>query len=92
MLFRSYKVPEARYFTQTFCEICGSPMPVRDAERGIAIVPLGGLDGDSPARPVEHIFVGSRAPWFTIADDLPQYAEQSPRTFAAQAAVTFRKS
>jgi hypothetical protein len=30
----------------------------------------------SPAiRPTEHIFVGSKAPWFEITDDLPQAAE-----------------
>ena len=29
---------------------------------------------DAPAiRPTAHIFVGSKAPWFTITDDLPQY-------------------
>ena len=26
-----------------------------------------------------HIFVGSKAPWFEIADALPQHAEQMPR-------------
>ncbi|MEA2808855.1 MAG: hypothetical protein QOJ17_2996, partial [Rhodospirillaceae bacterium] len=25
--------------------------------------------------PSRHIFVGSKAPWFTITDGLPQYAE-----------------
>jgi hypothetical protein len=31
---------------------------------------------DSPAiRPTAHIFVSSRAPWFTITDQLPQYDE-----------------
>ena len=24
---KSYKVPEARYFTQVFCDVCSSPMP-----------------------------------------------------------------
>jgi hypothetical protein len=31
---------------------------------------------DAPSiRPSRHIFVGSKAPWFTIADDLPQHQE-----------------
>jgi hypothetical protein len=31
----------------------------------------------SPARyPTCHVFVGSKAPWFEITDDLPQYSEQ----------------
>lgn len=89
---RTYKIPEAKFFTQTFCDVCGSPMPVHDAGRGIAIVPLGGLDGDPPTRPMEHIFVASKAPWFTITDALPQHPAQSPRTWAAQAAVTLRRS
>ena len=32
------------------------------------------LDGPS-IRPTRHIFVGSKAPWFTITDDLLQFAE-----------------
>jgi hypothetical protein len=31
---------------------------------------------DAPTiRPTEHIFVGSKAAWFEIADDLPQFDE-----------------
>ena len=26
-------------------------------------------------RPTKHIFVGSKAPWFEITDDLPQFDE-----------------
>src|SRR4029079_4463780 len=41
------------------------------------IAPMGTLT-DSPAiRPTGHIFVGSKAPWFTITDDLPQYHEHA---------------
>jgi hypothetical protein len=29
-------------------------------------------------RPACHVFVGSKAPWFEITDDLPQYAEYAP--------------
>ena len=71
----SYKVPEARFFTQVFCRTCGSPMPRIDRERGIAVVPMGSLDDDPGIRPQFHIFVGSKAPWFEIADELPQHAE-----------------
>lgn len=75
---RSYRVPGARYFGQVFCEVCGSPMPRRDLERGIAVVPMGSLDGDPGVRPGRHIFTGSKAPWYTIADDLPQFTEMPP--------------
>jgi hypothetical protein len=31
---------------------------------------------DAPGiEPSGHIFVGSKAPWFEIADDLPQFEE-----------------
>lgn len=74
----SFKVPEARFFRQVFCLACGSKLPNRDAERGIAIVPMGGLDGDPGIRPAEHIFVGSKAPWDEITDGLPQWEAQRP--------------
>jgi hypothetical protein len=38
-------------------------------------VTMGTLLDDPTIRPTKHIFVGSKAPWFTITDDLPQYQE-----------------
>jgi len=38
-------------------------------------VPMGTLVDAPTIRPSRHIFVGSKAPWFTITDDLPQYQE-----------------
>lgn len=55
------------------CRVCGSLLYslVRDGQ--YVHVALGSLV-DAPAiRPSVHIFVGSKAPWFTITDDLPQY-------------------
>jgi hypothetical protein len=43
-----------------------------DESRGIAIVPMGTLDEDPHISPRANIFVDSKAPWFTITDDLPQ--------------------
>ncbi len=76
----SYKVPEARFFTQVFCRTCGSAMPRIDRERGIAVVPMGSLDDDPGIRPQFHIFVASKAPWHEIVDALPQHAEAAPTT------------
>ena len=36
---------------------------------------LGTLDDDPGVRPVDHIFVGSKAPWYEITDDLPQHRD-----------------
>jgi hypothetical protein len=74
-LLDSYKVPEARVFTHVFCRVCGSSMPrIRE---GLAVVPAGTLDSDPGARQ-QHVFVGSKAPWFEIADDLPQFETVPP--------------
>jgi len=75
---REYRLPDARYFGQSFCGRCGAPVPRRDAERGIAVVPLGALDDDPGLAPTEHIFVDSRAAWFEIPGDLPRHAERPP--------------
>jgi hypothetical protein len=74
-LLVSYKVPAALRFTQIFCRRCGSLLPFRNPARGVAVIPMGALDDDPGMRPQAHIFVASKAPWFEIADDLPQYAE-----------------
>jgi hypothetical protein len=74
-LLSSYKVPEALRFTHVFCRQCGSPMPRVDPDRGLTVVPMGSFDDDPGMRPQSHIFVASKAPWFDVADDLPQFAE-----------------
>jgi hypothetical protein len=38
-------------------------------------VALGSLVDEPAIRPAGHIFVGSKAPWFEITDDLPQSLE-----------------
>jgi len=57
------------------CAYCGAYLysVVQDGAR--IHVALGSLN-DPPARhPESHIFVGSKAPWFEITDDLPQFDE-----------------
>jgi hypothetical protein len=59
----------------TRCATCGSLLysVVRDGT--YVHVALGSLV-DAPAiRPTHHIFVGSKAQWFEITDDLPQFEE-----------------
>ena len=38
-------------------------------------VALGSLVDAPSIRPTSHIFVGSKADWFEITDDLPQFDE-----------------
>ena len=56
------------------CAACGSLLfsVVRDG--AYVHVALGSLVNAHGIRPTEHIFVGSKAPWFEITDDLPQFA------------------
>jgi len=74
-----------------FCRVCGSPIlnkatanfrvaavyPAVIDEYGVA---LAILDDDAGVRPERHIYVASKAPWFEIADELPQHAEFPPRS------------
>ena len=43
-------------------------------------VAMGSLVDAPSIRPTRHIFVGSKAPWFTITDDLPQHQEHMVRS------------
>ncbi len=55
------------------CARCGALLYslVRDA--AYVHVAMGTLRDAPSIRPSAHIFVGSKAPWFSITDDLPQY-------------------
>lgn len=58
-----------------FCSRCGSSLFSTKLRRGMRIVRLGILD-DIPAQPPNvHIYCASKAPWFDIADALPQFDE-----------------
>jgi hypothetical protein len=59
------------------CAKCGSLLfsVVRDG--AYVHVALGSLVDEPSMRPTKHIFVGSKAPWFEITDDLPQFEEHA---------------
>jgi len=62
--------------TRTFCKRCGSTLQfIRSTRPDRFSLALGTLDDDPGVQVLGHIFVGSKAPWFEIADDLPQHAE-----------------
>ena len=56
----------------TRCASCGS-LPYSVVREGAYVHVALGSPADVPSiRPTEHIFVGSKAHWFEITDDLPQ--------------------
>src|SRR5882762_9984191 len=57
----------------THCRQCGSLLYSVVRDGAFVHVAMGTLVDDPAIRVSKHIFVGSKAPWFTITDDLPQY-------------------
>jgi hypothetical protein len=61
----------------TRCATCGSLLFSVVREGGYVHVALGSLVDEPSIKPTEHIFVGSKASWFDITDDLPQFDEHA---------------
>jgi len=59
----------------TRCRVCGSFLYSVVRDGAFVHVAMGTLVDDPTIRPTGHIFVDSKAQWFTITDDLPQYGE-----------------
>jgi hypothetical protein len=58
---------------RSFCSRCGSPVYARHvAAPELLRIRVGTIDGDPGSRPTGHCDVASKAPWYTITDDLPQ--------------------
>lgn len=63
---------------RSFCRVCGSRVPSKSRDGMLYFVPAGLLDDDPGVRPALHMFVGSKAPWWDITDDLPQFEKWVP--------------
>jgi len=59
----------------TRCGSCGSFLFSVVREGAYVHVGMGSLVDTPSIRVSAHIFVGSKAPWFEITDDLPQFEE-----------------
>ena len=60
-----------------FCRICGSHLFWQsDGQPSTGIV-VGSLDDTSGLKMLGHIFVGEKAPYYEITDDLPQFEQSS---------------
>ncbi|HYX85464.1 MAG TPA: GFA family protein [Gaiellales bacterium] len=73
----------------TRCGICGSLLYSVVRDGAYVHVAMGSLADDPTIRPTDHIFVGSKAPWFEITDDLPQ-AEEYERNRRSISAIRGR--
>jgi hypothetical protein len=75
---RTYRPPDAERFAVAFCTRCGGGAPVARDNVPFVLVPAGLFDVDPGARPQAHIHVASKAPWYSIADGLPQFPALPP--------------
>ena|SRR3974390_2595937 len=57
------------------CRRCGSLLYSVVRQGTYVHVAMGTLDDEPSIRPSKHIFVGSKAQWHSITDDLPQFDE-----------------
>ncbi len=67
--------PESSYAVR--CSECFSLLYWTPRD-GYFRVPYGTLSDEPTLKPTAHMFVGSKAPWHEILDDLPQHAEYPP--------------
>lgn len=57
-----------------FCSECGAPiLSRRDSMPEVVRIRAGLLNEDLDTRPARHAFVGEKANWWDITDELPQY-------------------
>ena len=63
---------------RAFCRVCGSIAPGKASYLSVVSIPAGLFDDDPGVRPVLHVFTSSKAPWWEIADDLPQHEKWVP--------------
>jgi hypothetical protein len=62
---------------RVFCKQCASPLYSRRPHMPELLrLRIGTLDTKISGRPSSHIFVGSKAEWHEICDDIPQYEER----------------
>lgn len=60
--------------SRVFCPNCGSNILVAlDSEPDDLYLAMGTIDGNPELPDGYHIFVGSKAAWYDITDNLPQY-------------------
>jgi len=62
-----------------FCAYCGSNILVAlDQEPDVLYLSMSTIEGDPPLPKGYHIYVGSKAPWHEISDNLEQHDTEPP--------------
>ncbi len=72
---RSFKLPDAKRFTNTFCATCGGRLPRQAPGTDVVLVPAGSLDGEPPIKPQARIYTAWGARWACSGDSLPAFPE-----------------
>jgi hypothetical protein len=75
---RRYSLPPPRQYSTDFCADCGGAAPALFAGQPTVMLPAGSIDSALREPPAVHLYVGSKAPWYTIADGWPQFEELPP--------------
>jgi len=71
-LIREFESTPGKF--RAFCSRCGSPIYSRVSDDPETFrIRLGIVDDDPGRRPLFHVWVDSKAPWFEITDSLPQF-------------------
>ncbi len=71
----NYAHEGAKVFGNAFCKTCGSSVPRARADGSMYNVPVGSLNQAPGVEAKGHIFIGSKAPWFEVTEDKPQWDE-----------------
>jgi len=77
-LVEQFRLPGAAFYGNSFCRSCASPVAAEAPAPQLMMIPAGALDDDPGVRPSAHIYVGSKAPWVEITDDLFTFDEMPP--------------
>ena len=58
-----------------FCSNCGTQVYAKREDAQHVILRLGSLNDNPDARETKHIWVSQKAGWYSIHNDLPEYAD-----------------
>ncbi len=69
---RTFTLPNTRH-VKSFCNVCGSALPVCQNGGDLLVVPAGSLDQEVSERPDGHIYCARRASWDTCLQEITEF-------------------